>query len=182
MKKPAFTLIELLIVVAIIGILAAIAVPNFMNARIRAQVTRMLSTHNTLYKGMMMYRVDSNTFHPHSHGTWQHRPLTSPVAYLTACPMDLFQESIQDNQNPLQLCGLKTIHWEPHGGWNDAPDSDRSIQEYPGTVGYNFSLGPDRTNMSGVYDMSNGVVSGGIIRTYVPGDPFGDYKWRRGTF
>ena len=40
--EKAFTLIELLIVVAIIAILAAIAVPNLLEAQVRAKVARFL--------------------------------------------------------------------------------------------------------------------------------------------
>ncbi|MGI6458320.1 MAG: prepilin-type N-terminal cleavage/methylation domain-containing protein [bacterium] len=51
----AFTLIELLIVVAIIGILAAIAVPNFLNAQIRAKVSKTESEMRSFVTAQEMY-------------------------------------------------------------------------------------------------------------------------------
>jgi len=42
-NQAGFTLVEIMIVVAIIGLLAAIAVPSFMRARMRAQASSVLS-------------------------------------------------------------------------------------------------------------------------------------------
>ena len=58
MKQHAFTLIELLIVVAIIGILSSIAVPNFLNAQVRAKVARSYADMRTTSTAIEHLRLD----------------------------------------------------------------------------------------------------------------------------
>jgi len=60
MKRTAFTLIELLIVVAIIAILAAIAVPNFLEAQTRSKVSRVKNDCRAIATAIEAYSVDWN--------------------------------------------------------------------------------------------------------------------------
>ena len=123
-SRRAFTLIELLIVVAIIAILAAIAVPNFLEAQTRSKVSRSLADMRSIVTGIESYRVDNNsypegtdnpakqpqdirdfiaahgltggyyTFASQSASGSPAGSLTTPIAYMTRIPLDPFAEQV----------------------------------------------------------------------------------------
>jgi general secretion pathway protein G len=62
LKKEGFTLIELLIVVAIIGIIAAIAIPNLLNAIQRGRQKRTMADMRAIGTAVESYAVDNNKY------------------------------------------------------------------------------------------------------------------------
>lgn len=124
LRNRAFTLIELLIVVAIIAILAAIAVPNFLEAQTRAKVSRIRSDVRTVCTALETYAVDNNKYPvprcvPYQQvagrfsaaqfipgglhaatGGGQVGGLTSPISYLTSSKLkDVFAVGLFDQEH-----------------------------------------------------------------------------------
>ncbi|MFN7989392.1 MAG: prepilin-type N-terminal cleavage/methylation domain-containing protein [Thermoanaerobaculia bacterium] len=101
MKRNAkgFTLIELLIVVAIIGIIVAIAIPNLLNAIQRAKQRRTMGDMRTSATAIEAYAVDMNRYPPSAaytlpagittFGTHTMTPMSNYVSptYIKAVPL-----------------------------------------------------------------------------------------------
>jgi type II secretion system protein G len=104
-RSKGFTLIELLIVVAIIGIIAAIAIPNLLNAIDRGKQKRTMADLRSIGTAVESYAVDNNVY---------------PVAAAGAFPA-AFTNAI----SPIYIKVLPA-----NDGWNNAFQVDASTTAY----------------------------------------------------
>lgn len=156
----AFTLIELLIVVAIIAILAAIAVPNFLEAQTRSKIARASSDLRNVATALEAYAVDNNVY-PYAESVlntpwmppggaprvnpsnYQVGGLTTPIAYITSIPEDVFRHGIDGSPD-----SVAPVYYEK-AGFNFVDgvlETDHPVQVPADAVagGRLFGIGPDQ--------------------------------------
>lgn len=180
-----FTLIELLIVIAIILILIAIALPNFLEAQVRARVTKAKGELRSIGIALDSYFLDWDVYPEESeanvNGTGEGLgllKLVSPIKYIAAIPEDPFGQFDTERQSESSF-----ILYESGGmevGILQA-SSYRNCSECLITWGM-WSKGPDRAQRidgedthfaqrTHNYAPTNGTDSRGSIY-YWGGDPY----------
>lgn len=190
-KKKGFTLIELLIVVAIIGILAAIAIPNFLNAQTRSKVSRAKADMASIVTCIETYRVDNNEYPPTEFAQEdRYAHLIEPIEYIKDVPPDPFGSGEPGTfQNPdTGYLSYYTydfiVYYAPEILWGFGPDwwsnmiANTSVknpavrQYYLSSAGPDLRVGLDANNnpefMATTYDPTNGTISLGDIHRIGP--------------
>lgn len=186
-NRRGFTLIELLVVVGIISILAAVALPNFLEAQVRSKVSRVHSDLRMLSGALEAYGVDNNRYPPtvsffQPVPSQRYLPLTTPIAYITSIPRDPFERRVSGNfealvrsinpNEPLNLYQYNLGSNTAGLAGGDLPTLARQYSlasagpdgelEFPY---YAFSPGFVQTGayLQYIYDPTNGTVSRGEI-------------------
>ena len=175
----AFTLVELLVVVAIIAILAAIAVPNFLEAQVRSKVSRVKADMRSLATAIESYHVDHNKYpvkidgdhYPEGYVRFRLTSITTPIAYMTSLPGDPFcEQNLGAGGRPFDdpsFIYLRDIyHPEWRSDWNTVVELRLALKT-PDIKWVLVSQGPMHRDTTWVfwtpYDATNGTVSRGII-------------------
>jgi prepilin-type N-terminal cleavage/methylation domain-containing protein len=117
-RSRGFTLIELMIVVAIIGILASVAIPSFINYQLSSKRTEAYANLASLAKAQKAYFAEFNDFVP---------ALTEPSSTLGVNPTSVTRSSAAVAASP----DFATIGWVPDG--DVYYDYDTATPADPGT-------------------------------------------------
>ena len=86
LRKKGFTLVEIMIVVAIIGLLAAIAIPNFMGARTSARRQACIANLKQIQGAIQIWALDENKADTDTVGAMSATLVPNYIKKVPTCP------------------------------------------------------------------------------------------------
>jgi prepilin-type N-terminal cleavage/methylation domain-containing protein len=114
-RHGGFTLVEIMIVVAIIALLAAIAVPGFLRARKRSQASRVINDLRLIDSAVDQYAIENNKITGSAAGTTDWTAYLKSGTSLYNTGGDIFG----DDFGPQTVDALPKV---PANAWNTLSD------------------------------------------------------------
>ena len=139
--RQGFTLVEILIVVVILGILAAIVIPQFTSASEDARASSLVSQLQTIRSQMELYQIQNNGNYPTITGTdWDAMTIRDETnntgPYLQQAPRNPFGPG--DTASVTVVDGLTELNAHNATNWNYDPNT--------GQIKANLNLTEDQAN------------------------------------
>ncbi|MCX7015437.1 MAG: type II secretion system protein [Candidatus Sumerlaeota bacterium] len=184
-RSRAVALIEILALAAVIGVLAAVAIPNFLEAQARSDISRVRADMRVLGAAVEAYRLDW-VVPPYGEYVYSGCPgwhlskgvpryslsalrrLTTPTAYVQSIPRDAFGGGLKWKASPY------TNHYYPYNSVTCAYSPQFATLSAKGYAWHIASYGPSGKSLStqsalagltssAVYDPTNGTLSLGLL-------------------
>jgi general secretion pathway protein G len=148
-SRKGFTLIEILIVVIILGILAAIVIPQFSSASTQARTSALESTVQTLRSQIALYKLQHGDVLPNITGANNWGALTATSTY-NGTTVGPYMQAIPTNS---LTNGFAVVNGTSAGGFQTGYD-----------FVYDYASGSGSGNIWGqTYNGTNGTAPGAVL-------------------
>ena len=128
-NRAGFTLVEIMIVVAIIALLAAIAVPGFLRARKRSQATAILNDARVIGGAVDQYSIENNMPGSSTFTSSQLRDFFKPASrqYIQAASAVAFTDILGNNYSYATFDGNVVVNSATTQNFTDVIDNASSF-------------------------------------------------------
>ena len=145
-KKSGFTLVEILIVVVILGILAAIVIPQFTEASTEAKLSSLCTDLQTLRSQIELYKIQHNDVPPTFAGFVDQMTAQTDITGAAGTDYGPYVQKIATNQfNNDDTLNASGVIGDNGGGWEyDAATGQINADDDYDNV---LPAGPDHANL-----------------------------------
>lgn len=165
-RSRGFTLVELLVTVVIVGILSAVAVPNYSAAQDRAKNAAMQANCHSVQMAIEQYGIDTAGVYPKDETVFM-KKLVADESYMTSGALPRTPWDTQQTKGILWPTASESA--QPGDVVGKGINADPSRTVHYGAIAYSIaadSTAQERYNLVGIGKRQNRAVISMFVRNY----------------